>query len=428
MLELKNVHKRYDLESGFFAPVGRYVYAVNGVDFTIGENEVYGLVGESGCGKTTTARLVVRMHDPNSGVIRFTDRQGRVFDIPDLNKGELRLLRNRIKYIFQDPAKSLNPRMNVEQILLTGYRYSPFWPGKKQAREEAKKILDDVGLKPNDLDRRPTDFSGGQRQRIAIARALMAKPQLLICDEVVSALDVSIQGQILNLLLRLKEEYKLSMLFIAHDLAVVSYISDRIGVMYRGLLMEEAPAQRLVAEHRHPYTKHLYAAIPKLDPARSIRRSPYTRFAEPPDPTVSPFAPPAEKSTASAAADAVEADGGAVGAGDTLEAGAGTPRSAGAGTGAGGGGAAGAGAADGTETRAGAGGGGAAGAGAEAGGGAAGAGAARSTESGTEAIDGSRSQSTFGDQPATGNSAGRRRMEEVAPGHFISVYFRSPTE
>jgi ABC-type oligopeptide transport system ATPase subunit len=305
MLELRDVHKRYDLQAGFFAPVGRYVYAVNGISLTVGENEVYGLVGESGCGKTTTARLIVRMHDPDSGVIRFTDRDGRVFDIPELAKNELKVLRQRVKYIFQDPAKSLNPRMNVEQILLTGYRYSPLWPGKQQAREEAKRILDDVGLKPADLDRRPADFSGGQRQRIAIARALMAKPRLLICDEVVSALDVSIQGQILNLLLRLKEEYKLSMLFIAHDLAVVSYISDRIGVMYRGLLMEEAASRELVAERRHPYTRHLYAAIPQLDPSRRITRSPYTQFAETPDPTVSPLPqgpvqPPAEERRAPA--------------------------------------------------------------------------------------------------------------------------------
>mgnify|MGYP006269802395 CR=1 FL=1 len=352
MLELHNVQKRYDLQAGFFAPVGRYVYAVNGISLTVGENEVYGLVGESGCGKTTTARLIVRMHEPDSGIMRFTDREGRVFDIPELDKKDLGILRNRVKYIFQDPAKSLNPRMSVQDILLTGYRYSPFWPGKKQAVEEAKLILDDVGLKPADLDRRPADFSGGQRQRISIARSLMAKPQLLICDEVVSALDVSIQGQILNLLLRLKEEYRLSMLFIAHDLAVVSYISDRIGVMYRGLLMEEAPAQTLVAERRHPYTRHLYSAIPQLDPTRGTGRSPYRQFAETPDPTVSPFA-----GTEDAAA-AAAGPGGAAGttAAVRAEAQAGSPRA-------------------------------------------------------VEAL-------------AAPDQRGRPGMEEVAPEHFVSVYFR----
>ncbi len=288
MLEIRNLYKAFSLEAGFFAPVGRYVYAVNGVSFAVERGEIFGLVGESGWGKTTTARLVVRTYPFDEGSIVFTDRDGTVFDVGTLDHRRLKLLRSKVKYIFQDPAKSLNPRMTILQVLTAGYRYQSSWPGKVQAREEAAEILRQVGLSPDDLERRPADFSGGQRQRISIARALITRPELLICDEVVSALDVSIQGQILQLLLRLREEYGFGMLFIAHDLAVVSYICDRIGVMYRGMLMETAPSRRLIEAPTHPYTKHLYTSVPQLDVARKTTGGRITRFGEIPDPTVRP--------------------------------------------------------------------------------------------------------------------------------------------
>jgi oligopeptide/dipeptide ABC transporter ATP-binding protein len=170
------------------------------------------------------------------------------------------MYREKVKYVFQDPARSLNPRMTIYEVLTAGCRFSSRWPGKKRARIEAAAILEEVGLSEADLERRPAEFSGGQRQRISIARGLLMQPELLICDEVVSALDVSIQGQILNLLLDIKSRRKLSFLFIAHDLKVASYFCDRIGVMYRGELMEEAPAENLYLEARHPYTKLLFSA------------------------------------------------------------------------------------------------------------------------------------------------------------------------
>ncbi|MDR1411279.1 MAG: ABC transporter ATP-binding protein [Spirochaetaceae bacterium] len=257
VITVKNLSKRFNLEAGFFAGFGRFVYAVNDVSFTIGKNESYGLVGESGCGKTTTARLLVRMYESDGGSILFDDS----VDVRQLKFGELKKYREKVKYVFQDPARSLNPRMTIYEVLVSGYRFSSRWPGNKQARAEAASILEETGLSEADLERRPAEFSGGQRQRISIARGLLMKPELLICDEVVSALDVSIQGQILNLLLEIRARRKLSFLFIAHDLKVASYFCDRIGVMYRGELMEEAPAENLCLNAKHPYTRLLFSAV-----------------------------------------------------------------------------------------------------------------------------------------------------------------------
>ncbi|MDR1747526.1 MAG: ABC transporter ATP-binding protein [Spirochaetaceae bacterium] len=256
VIQVSNLKKRFNLEAGFFARFGRYVYAVNDVSFSIGLNETYGLVGESGCGKTTTARLLVRMYEADSGDILFQDTA----NVRDMGKRELKRYREKVKYVFQDPARSLNPRMSIREVLLSGYRWSSLWPGRQEALREAAAIMEEVGMTPADLERRPAEFSGGQRQRISIARGLLMQPDLLICDEVVSALDVSIQGQILNLLLDIRKRRNLSFLFIAHDLKVACYFCDRIGVMYRGELMEEAPAAELYRTAKHPYTKRLFSS------------------------------------------------------------------------------------------------------------------------------------------------------------------------
>jgi ABC-type oligopeptide transport system ATPase subunit len=320
VIAVSGLQKRFNLEAGFFARLGRYVNAVNDVSFSIGENESYGLVGESGCGKTTTARLLVRMYEADGGRIIFRDDT----DVRSLNKRGLRSYREKVKYVFQDPARSLNPRMSVYEVLVSGWRYSARRrdqragkkgntgsrdAGGRRLREEAAAILEEVGLSAADLERRPSEFSGGQRQRISIARGLLMQPDLLICDEVVSALDVSIQGQILNLLLDIRKRRGLSFLFIAHDLRVASYFCDRIGVMYRGELMEEAPAADLYLRGRHPYTELLFSSVTGAD---LERKTPVKDREGPPPgaPANTPAGtPPDTRGEARAVAPATEAPG-----------------------------------------------------------------------------------------------------------------------
>ena len=260
IIEVNNLSKTFNLEAGFFAKNKHNVYAVNDVSFAIRRGTTYGLAGESGCGITTTARLLIQLYKQTSGTIKYFDAEEGALpqDVDAYTKKQLRLYREKVKYIFQDPARSLNPRLTVYNVLTTGLRYSSLWKGKADARELAEKIITEVGLSPEDLDRRPAEFSGGQRQRISIARGLIMNPSLLICDEVVSALDVSIQGQVLKLLQDLRQSRNLSYVFITHDLKVACYFCDTIGVMYRGYLVEEAPAADLYKTAMHPYTKLLF--------------------------------------------------------------------------------------------------------------------------------------------------------------------------
>src|SRR5207253_1253845 len=265
LLRVSGLQKLFPIRKGFLKRTVGYVRAVDGVDFHIDEGETLGLVGESGCGKTTTARCVLRAIEPTAGEIFMRVANGSVVELGRLRPAELRALRREMQMIFQDPFTSLNPRMTLldlvgEPLLVHGMK------SRREREDRVADLLRRVGLRPEYMRRYPHAFSGGERQRIGIARALALNPRLVVADEPVSALDVSVQAQILNLLLELQERLRLTYLFVAHDLSVVKHISDRVAVMYVGRIVETAPAEELFASPKHPYTEALLSAVPIPDP------------------------------------------------------------------------------------------------------------------------------------------------------------------
>ncbi|WP_448520954.1 ABC transporter ATP-binding protein [Pseudothermotoga sp.] len=260
LLEVKNLVKHFPVKAGIFQRTVAMVKAVDGVSFQIRKGETFGLVGESGCGKTTTGRCVLMLETPTSGEIVF-----KGVDITKLNQKQLRKLRPKMQIVFQDPFSSLNPRLPIKEIIGEAIAYHRIAKGREVERR-VQELLEMVGLSVEHMNRYPHEFSGGQRQRICIARALATEPDLIVCDEAVSALDVSIQSQILKLLENLQAKLGVAYLFISHALNVVKYISHRIGVMYLGKLVEVAESEELYLNPLHPYTKALISAVPVPDP------------------------------------------------------------------------------------------------------------------------------------------------------------------
>ena len=267
LVVVRNLKKYFPITGGFFGKTIGNVQAVEDVSFTIKKGETLGIVGESGCGKSTTGRTMLKLLEKTAGEVYYNGR-----DIYDLPKEELIKLRTEMQIIFQDPYSSLNPRKTVSQICGEALIQHGLAKKGKDVNEKVSEVIERCGLAPYHIRRYPHEFSGGQRQRIGIARALALNPEFIVCDEPVSALDVSIQSQIINLLMDLQEERDLTYLFISHDLSVVKHISDRIGVMYLGVIVELAPKDALYEEPLHPYTQALLSAIPVSDPTMKKNR------------------------------------------------------------------------------------------------------------------------------------------------------------
>jgi len=270
ILQVKELRKHFPIVKGFFKRVVRQVRAVDGVSFELRHGECMGLVGESGCGKTTTGRCVLRAVQPTAGQVLFHDKR-EVVDVTKATDAQLKRVRRQMQMIFQDPFSSLNPRMTIfdivgEPLLVNGVS------SRSERQERVRSLLRQVGLRPEYMQRYPHAFSGGQRQRIGVARSLALSPKLIIADEPVSALDVSVQAQVLNLLEDLQSEFGFAYLFIAHDLSVVRHIADRVAVMYLGRLVESGPVDQLFAKPKHPYTEALLSAVPVPDPRRKSKR------------------------------------------------------------------------------------------------------------------------------------------------------------
>jgi len=266
LLEVRNLKKYFPVRRGVLSRVAAHLKAVDDISFTIGKGETFGLVGESGCGKTTAGRAILRLIEPDSGEVLFEG-----VNLPGLNAAEMRAKRRDMQIIFQDPFASLNPRMTIRTIV--GEPFAIHRIAKGAEREDrVAKLLDTVGLEPSVMSRYPHEFSGGQRQRIGIARALALRPKLIVADEPVSALDVSIQSQIINLLADLQEEFGLTYLFISHAIPVIEQISTKIGVMYLGKLVEVGTSEQICTNPAHPYTQALLSAVPVPDPAAKKHR------------------------------------------------------------------------------------------------------------------------------------------------------------